>query len=241
MTTNSTPEASAAPTMAPASVSPAGEGGASRNALVPAWTPLVVDVGLPLGGFYLLSDGFGVGTVTALAISSIPPALSALWTAIRHRKSNGLAALMLAVNLVGIALSTAAGDARLMLAKDAAISSVIGIAILVSVATARPLMSTAMKPVITKGDAAKLTAWDRLSTSCADFRTAERHFSTVWGLALLGEAITRVVCAYTLPVHTVVSLHVVLVAGAIVVAIRGSKTHAERIGALLRRATEKDA
>jgi intracellular septation protein A len=205
-----------------------------HNARVAALTPLIVDVGLPLGAFYLLSDGFGVATITALTVSSVPPAASALWTAVKKRKVNGLAGLMLVVNVVGILMSVITGDPRLMLAKDGAISSVIGIAVLLSVAAGRPLMSAAMKPMVVRGDSARLAAWDRLSATSGTFRRSEKSFSLVWGTALLTECVVRVVCAYTLPVHTVVWLHAVLVLGAIAVGMVGSRAFAERIGKLVK-------
>ena len=44
------------------------------------------------------------------------------------------------------------------------------------------------------------------------FRRAERTFSLVWGVALLGECVVRVVGAYTLPVDTMVWLGTVILA-----------------------------
>jgi hypothetical protein len=212
---------------------PSGKTLATGNPLVAALAPLVVEVGVPLGGFYLLTKGFGVGTVAALAISSVPPAISALWSAVRRRKVNGLAGLMLAVNIVGILTSVMTGDARLMLAKDGAVSSAIAIAILWSVAAGRPLMSSAMKPMVTKGDAARLAAWDRLAATSEPFRRAEKGFSLVWGAALMSECVIRVVSAYTLPVHTVVWLHTVLLLGAIAVGILAGHPFGERIAELV--------
>jgi hypothetical protein len=37
----------------------------------------VIDVGIPLGTYYLLRDGFGVGVWLSLALSSIGPAARA--------------------------------------------------------------------------------------------------------------------------------------------------------------------
>jgi hypothetical protein len=201
-----------------------------------AFAPLAIDAGLPLAGYWLLTNGFGVDTVTALAASSVPPALSAIWTAIRKRRLNGLAALILATTAAGLALAGVTGDPRLLLAKDGLTSSVIGIAILLSVALKRPLMSAVMKPLITKGDPTRMAAWDRLSATSPDFRATERTFSTVWGLAFLTECAARVVGAYTLPVTTMLAWHGLFVAAGVIAAIKLSKTHAERLGTLLRTA-----
>jgi hypothetical protein len=209
----------------------------ARHPLAGALLPLAVDIALPLGLYYGLSKGAGVSTVPALIASSAPPALSALWTAVVRRRANGLAAVMLAVNLAGIAVSSLTGDPRLMLAKDGAVSSVIGIAILVSVAAGRPLMSAALRPVLGKGDRGRMAAWDRLAATSPAFDAAARRYSAVWGLALLGDSVARVVCAYTLPVHTAVWLHSVLLLGAVAVAAVGSGPFTRRLDALVRRET----
>jgi hypothetical protein len=169
-------------------------------------TPLVVDVAVPIGAYYLLKDGLGASTLMALGLSSVVPAVRTGWSVVKERTVNGLAALILVVNVVGLLLSFVAGDPRLMLAKDSGVSSVIGIGILVSVALGRPMMTAGMKPWLVKGMAEREAAWARLQDGSAGFRRAERRFSVVWGVVLLAECVVRVVGAYTLPVDTMVWL-----------------------------------
>src|SRR5215831_8628887 len=139
-----------------------------------ALRPLAVDVAVPVGLYYLLRDGFGVSLVLSLAASSVLPAVRSVGGLIRERKLNTLAALMLAVNVAGLAISFAAGNPRWMIAKDSVISSVIAVAMLVSVAAGRPLMSAGLKPFLTKGSAARIAAWDRLSAGSPQFRRLEK-------------------------------------------------------------------
>ncbi|MEV0982469.1 VC0807 family protein [Streptomyces sp. NPDC049915] len=172
--------------------------------------PLLLDVAVPLASYYLLKEAFGMSTFAALAWSSVVPAVRTLWSVVRERTVNGLAGLILVVNLVSLALSFVAGDPRLMLAKDGAVSSTVGIGILVSVALGKPMMTAAFKPFVVKGDAARETAWQRLITGSAAFRRAERAFSLVWGAVLLAECVARVIGAYTVPVDTMVWLGTVM-------------------------------
>ncbi|OQR60016.1 hypothetical protein B6E66_30550 [Streptomyces maremycinicus] len=175
-----------------------------------AFAPLIVDVAVPLGSYYLFKGAFGMSTFAALAWSSLVPAGRTVWSAVSSRTVNGLAGLILVVNVVGLALSLVSGDPRLMLAKDSGVSSTIGIGILVSVALGRPMMTAAVKPFLVKGDAVREAAWERLesgvSVASADFRRRERAFSVVWGVVLLVECVVRVVGAYTVPVDTMVWL-----------------------------------
>ena len=198
----------------------AGQGSADRRRdLAAALRPLLVDIGIPVGTYYLLRNAFGVSVWLSLALSSIGPAVRAIAGLVAERTLNLLAVLMLAVNLAGIAVSFLTGDPRAMIAKDSIVSSVIAFAILGSVALRRPLMSAGLKPYMTRGKTERIVAWDRLSLASARFRRLELAFSTIWGLALLAECAARLVGAYTLPVTTMVWLGTVMTLGSIGVAI----------------------
>ncbi|MFB7332760.1 VC0807 family protein [Streptomyces adustus] len=178
------------------------------------FAPLLVDVAVPIGSYYLFKNGFGTSTLMALALSSVAPAVRTVWSLAKERTVNAFAMLILCVNVVALLLSFVAGDPRLMLAKDSGVSSVIAIGVLVSVVMGKPMMTPAMKPWLVKGDAAREAAWARLQAGSPGFRRAERVFSLVWGVVLLAECVVRVVGAYTLPVDTMVWLgSVILVVG----------------------------
>jgi hypothetical protein len=181
--------------------------------------PLLLDVGVPVGGYYLLHAGFGLSIWLSLALSSIAPAARAVGGVLAERRLNVLAVLMLAVNLAGIAVSFLTGDPRAMIAKDSVISSVIAFAILGSVVARRPLMSAGLKPFMTRGTPERTAAWDRLSARSPRFRRFEMLFSVIWGFALLADCVARLVGAYTLPVPTMVWLSTVLTLGAVGVGI----------------------
>ena len=190
------------------------DAGPGRGAeLAAALRPLAIDVGIPLGSYYLLHGAFGLSIWLSLALSSIGPAARAAGGLAARRRVNLLAALMLAVNLAGIAVSFLAGGPRAMIAKDSVVSSVI--AILASVAARRPLMSAGLRPFLTKGMPERTAAWDRLSACSARFRRLEMLFSAIWGLLLLAECAARLIGAYTLPVTTMVWLSTVLTLGAV--------------------------
>jgi hypothetical protein len=175
---------------------------------------LVVDVGVPLASYYLLRAA-GCDVVVALALSSVAPAVHAVLDVIRRQVVNGLAVLVLAVNVLSVAVSFWSGNPRVMLAKDGAVSSAIGIAILISVLAGRPLMTAMMRPFIIRGDAARDAAFGRLAATSPRFHSLERRFSVVWGIACLGECAGRVACAFTLPAGTTVWLSTVLLLASI--------------------------
>jgi hypothetical protein len=200
----------AAPAPAPASASP-GAAGSLRA--------LAIDIAIPLGTYYLLRDGIGASLWLSLAASSVLPAIRSVAGIVARRQLNLLALLMLAVNVAGIGVSLATGDPRLMIAKDSAISSVIGLVILGSVAVRRPLMTAGLKPWLTRGAAGRTAAWDRLLAGSARFRRLESLFSVIWGTVLLGECAARIIGAFTLPVPTMAWLGTVILVSAIGVGV----------------------
>ena len=199
---------------------PAGRASADRGPGVAAsLRPLLIDIGIPVGTYYLMRDAFGLSLWLSLALSSIGPAVRSVAGLVQERKLNLLAVLILAVNLAGIGISFLSGDPRAMIAKDSIVSSVIAFAILGSIMLRRPLMSAGLKPYMTRGKAERIDAWDRLSMASARFRRLELAFSTIWGLALLAACAACLVGAYTLPVTTMVWLGTVMTLGAIAMAI----------------------
>lgn len=183
-------------------------------------TPLVVDVALPVGSYYLLSKGLGLSELASLAWSTAVPAVRTVWGIVAQRRFNALATLILVANVAGLLLSLVSGDPRLMLAKDSGVSSVIGVSILASAFVGRPIMSTALRPMFGRGQAARLARWDHMAANSAAFRRAERTYSIVWGSALLAESVARVVGAYSLPVDTMVWLGTVILLAALALAFR---------------------
>jgi hypothetical protein len=220
----------------PTAGAPAGRGQLRANLI-----PLIVDVAVPVGGYYLLR-ALGVAMVTALAVASVPPLVHSVAGYIRRRHVDALALLILAVNVAGIATSFLTGNARVMMAKDSVLSSVIGIGALVSVWRGAPVMTAGLKPYLTKGRAARVAAYERLSAGSARFRRLERRYTLVWGVVLLvGDSLARLVCVALLPVSTMVWLSTVLVVTAVAVAIVVSgATAAEPMQRLIRDDSDED-
>jgi hypothetical protein len=173
---------------------------------------LALDVAVPVGSYYV-ARAVGCDLFAALIISSILPLVRTVAALVRGQKLDGLALVVLAVNAAGLAISFWSGNPRFMLAKDGAVTSVLGIAILASVLARQPLMTAGMRPFVTRGNAAREAAFGRLLDTSARFRQLEARFSVIWAGAFLAECAARVAVAVTLPVNTVVWLSTVLMVG----------------------------
>jgi hypothetical protein len=87
---------------------PASQGAGALRSL----SSLAIDVGIPLGSYYLLHDGLGLHLWLSLALSSIGPAIRSVAGLISKRELNLLALLMLVVNVAGLAVSFITGNPR---------------------------------------------------------------------------------------------------------------------------------
>jgi len=175
---------------------------------------------VPTATFYVLTKAFDVGLVWALTASSILPLIRTVSSQVRERRINALAALMLTINVVGIATSFLVGDPRLMIAKDSLISSVVGFGILVSVIRGRPMMTAALEPWLTRGDPARTATWRLLADGRSSrFNRLAVRYNLIWAGFLLAECAARIVGAYTLPIATMVWLSGVMIGASITLAI----------------------
>ena len=181
--------------------------------------PLLLDVGVPLGSYYLLHAGLGVSIMVSLTVSSAAPAARVVAGLLGKRRLNVLAALMLAMNIAGIGASFTSSNLLVIVAKSSALSDVSAIAILLSAGLGRPVTSDFLKPCMTSGSAAKTAAWDRLSAACPQFRHLEIRLSVVWGTALLADSYARLICAFTLSPVIMAWLSSVLNVAAVAVAL----------------------
>ena len=164
---------------------------------------LVLELLLPLAGYYGLRAA-GVSTWLALTVGS---ALAVPWIVygiIRKRRVDVTAAFTLTLLLVGALMSSVTGDPRVLLVRDSWIGALLGIWILGTLATQRPfIMTTSRAIVVAKIGEAGADAWEARWIDDSDFRHHVRVLTAIWGVVFLGDAIVRVVLAYTLPLDAV--------------------------------------
>lgn len=192
---------------------------------------LGVEIAVPLGVYYGLHS-LGASDFTALALAGVFPLARTLFQFAKNRTLNGLALVVLVTNVAGMLLTFVSGDARMMIAKDSIGSGITGLVILISAFTAQPIMTKALRPFLTHGDADHEAAWERLRGN-ARFEAAVRRSSFVWGVGFMLESAARVVGAFTLPVSTMVWLSTVVFVGSFAVIMLISGASAKEAGAMV--------
>ena len=153
---------------------------------------------VPLAVYYLIRSHVSSDT-TALMIAGVP---AALWVAlqwVRQRRLDPIGSIVLFGFVAGVVVSVLLGGSAFVLkVRDAAFTSLFGLACLFSLTWRRPLMFFLGRALSAGSDPAKLAAYDELWQMPTAPRTF-RILTAAWGVGLLLDASGRVVLAETLP------------------------------------------
>lgn len=152
----------------------------------------------------------GVSLYVALLASAAVSAVSAL---VSYRRGNGnrrFAPYMLAMALAGLGIALISGSDRFLLAKESLLTTMVGFWFLSSLWKPRPLTYQLTRPLLEGRVGRHGPSWDLLWEREPHFRRSWRVTTVIWAIALLIDAVVRVVMAYTLPVNTVPALQTAL-------------------------------
>lgn len=166
---------------------------------------LLLDLAAPLAVFYALRAA-GAPDVVALVAGAVPPAVSAVLTAVRERRVEAVALLVLVTMVLGLVASSITGDPRELLVRNAWLSLPFGLWLLVSLRRARPFCFEATRMLLPH----RAGVLDELWSRDAAFRRAWRSITVVWAAAMLTDTALRVLMASTLPVPVVPALDTAL-------------------------------
>ncbi|GAA3207834.1 VC0807 family protein [Nonomuraea helvata] len=166
---------------------------------------IAVDIGLPIGLYYVLR-ALGTGYQTALLISSLIPGMSVVSDLVRRRRPDRLGMFMTAMMLTSALVSLLVHDTRFLLAKDGWFMAVAGVWFLAGARGERPLAFVFTRFLLEGRVGPDRESWDVLWERLPAFRRIWRVVTVIYGTGLLVDAAVRVVMAYTLPVDVVPGL-----------------------------------
>jgi hypothetical protein len=193
-----------------------------RRALL---TSLLVNAVVPIAVFYGLRAA-GVDQWTALLLGLLAPAATALHSVVTTRRIDMLAGLVMTALLLSVALSFLTGSPRTLLARDGWVTAVAGTWILLTLPRT-PYYLFALRTFTGGAVRERIdAAWERTPA----FRRVVRTCTTIWGTALLLDAVGTVVLAYTLPIDSVPLIGALKLVALIVLAEVGSQIWFRRTG-----------
>lgn len=171
---------------------PAGLDRSRLRALAPI---AVFDIAGPLAVYYLVRVTGGT-QVTALILSGIVPAVGILCGVIRSRRVSAIGVLVLVGIIAGSVLGLLTRNPKLVLMEGSVSTFILSVACFASLLTGKPLMF-AIIPETLGADTAKGRLLQQAWTS-PQARPLFTRITTVWGIALLGEVVTRVIIIQTI-------------------------------------------
>lgn len=166
---------------------------------------LICDIGAPVAVYYTLRAA-GVEQLPALLLSGCPVLLRNIVLFVRRRRVDGFGMFVLAVVLLGAAVSLITGSPRLLLIRDGWFTGFLGVVMLGSILARRPLTYLATLTLLPHKEADLERLWQREPR----FRWVWMNLAVIWGAATLVDAGIRVLMAYTLPIDTVPALDTAL-------------------------------
>lgn len=159
---------------------------------------LLLNAVAPIAVYYGLRAA-GVGQWPALMLGLVVPAVTVIHSVLTKRRIDMLAGLVVTVLLLSVGLSFLSGSPRTLLARDGGVTAVAGIWILLTLART-PYYLYALRTFT--GGALR----ERIEAAWRDspaFRRVVHGGTVIWGSALLIDAVSTVVLAYTLPIDSV--------------------------------------
>jgi intracellular septation protein A len=168
-----------------------------------------------------------IPSLTALLIATLLPMIEHVVIFVKRRTLDAFGILMLGTFMLGVSLSIAGGDEKLVLLRESFVTSAVGGVFLLSLLFRRPLIYHLAKRFMAGKSAAALEErW-----AVPYIRFVFRLMTAVWGVLLLAESIIRVMLVYRLSTEQFLAVSPVLfygVIGAAIVWTVGYRRHALR-------------
>ena len=142
----------------------------------------------------------GVSTINALIATGMVPLATTGYQFHHDRRVDALGIMTLAFVVVGIVTSFISGDPIFYLLKESVLTGAWGTIMLGSLLAARPLTFYFGRQFMSGGDPERAAFFDRLWEREPGFRAYQRWITVLWSVALIGEALLRIVLVYLLPI-----------------------------------------
>ncbi|MBI0575824.1 hypothetical protein IEC97_00510 [Neobacillus cucumis] len=160
---------------------------------------IVINGAIPVLVYNLLLDHFS--SFVSLLIATLIPLGDNLYHLVKYRKADAFGLFMLIGFLLSLAAFVLGGNERLILLRESMVTGLLGLIFIGSLFLGKPLIYhfairfSASDESVKKGQFTK--NWE-----VPYFRFVLRVMTAIWGIALLGDAVLRVILVFELSIST---------------------------------------
>ncbi|WML39947.1 VC0807 family protein [Neobacillus sp. OS1-2] len=160
---------------------------------------LVINGALPVVVYNLLTNYYS--SFVSLLVATLIPLADNLYHVIKYKKADAFGLFMLSGFLLSLLAFVLGGNERLILLRESMVTGLLGLIFIASLFFSKPLIyHFAIKFSAT--DASEQKSKFKKNWEIPYFRTVLRIMTAIWGIALLGEAIVKIILVYELSIST---------------------------------------
>lgn len=158
---------------------------------------LVINGAIPVLVYNLLLDYFS--SFVSLLIATLIPLADNLFHIVKYRKADAFGLFMLTGFVLSLLAFVLGGNERLILLRESMVTGLLGLIFIVSLFFAKPLIyHFAIR--FSASDASEKKGQFEKNWEVPYFRIVLRIMTAIWGIALLGEAVVKVILVYELSI-----------------------------------------
>ena len=160
---------------------------------------LIINGALPVLVYNLLVDHFS--SFVSLLIATLIPLGDNLYHIIKYRKADAFGLFMLTGFVLSLLAFVLGGNERLILLRESMVTGLLGLIFIASLFFAKPLIYHFAIRFSSNAETEKKGQFEK-NWEVPYFRFVLRIMTAIWGIALLGEAMVKIILVYELSIST---------------------------------------
>ena len=160
---------------------------------------LIINGALPVLVYNLLVDYYS--SFISLLIATLIPLGDNLYHIIKYRKADAFGLFMLTGFVLSLLAFVLGGNERLILLRESMVTGLLGLIFIASLFFAKPLIYHFAIRFSSNGETEKKGQFEK-NWEVPYFRLVLRIMTAIWGIALLGEAMVKIILVYELSIST---------------------------------------
>lgn len=164
---------------------------------------LVINGAIPVVVYNLLMDYYS--SFVSLLIATLIPLADNLFHIVKYRKADAFGLFMLTGFVLSLLAFVLGGNERLILLRESMVTGLLGLIFIASLFFAKPLIyHFAIR--FSASDASEKKGQFEKNWEVPYFRIVLRIMTAIWGIALLGEAVVKVILVYELSISAFLAI-----------------------------------